>query len=142
MLVVFGAWFPQTIACSLQKQICQTTHHKSKHNFQVLEWAKAMSYYNPLLPGHFLSLAFSGIYNERHKNKWVVEKQDGTDRILIAFTWLLSKAIILQLSEFQSLGTASYCCILGTPTSSKASSVTILHQPSEVNFLQKQVSSF
>lgn len=142
MLVVFGAWFLQTIACSLQKQICQTTHNKSKHNFQVLERTKAMSYYNALLPGQLLDLAFSGIYNERQENRWVVEKQDGTDRLLIAFNWLLSKAIVLQLSEFQSLGAASYSHALETHTSSQASSVTILHHPSEVNFLQKQLSSF
>lgn len=142
MLIVFRAWFLQTIACSLQKQICQTTHNKSKHNFQVLERAKVMSYYNALFAGQFLSLVFSGIYNERYKNRWVVEKQDSTDKLLVAFTWLLSKAIILQLSEFQSLGVASYSHVLRTPTSSKASSVTILHHPSEINFLQKQLSSF
>lgn len=70
------------------------------------------------------------------------EKQDGTGRWLIDFTWLFSKAIILQLSELQSLGAASYSLVLGAPTSSQASSDTILHHPSEVNFLQKQLSSF
>lgn len=44
-----------------------------------------MSYYNALFPGQLLDLAFSGIYNERQENRWVVEKQDGTDRLLVAF---------------------------------------------------------